>query len=166
MINYQKKYLEFIEELHKRIVIYYGKKLVSIILYGSVGRGRFRPDSDIDILIIAEDLPKGRTTRIEEFQEKIESPLSDYLHELSKEGIDPFISPIIKTKNETQQGSPLFLDMIEDAKFLYDNNNYFKEYLCRLNKKLKEMGAKKIFFKGGYYWLLKPDYKWGDVIEL
>jgi predicted nucleotidyltransferase len=37
----------------------YGDRLVSVVLYGSVGRGAMRHDADVDLLIIARDLHEG-----------------------------------------------------------------------------------------------------------
>jgi predicted nucleotidyltransferase len=37
---------------------HYAGRLVSVVLYGSAGRGTQRFDSDIDLLIIARDLPR------------------------------------------------------------------------------------------------------------
>jgi hypothetical protein len=37
----------------------YGDNLVSLVVYGSVARGRARRDSDLDLLVVFEDLPRG-----------------------------------------------------------------------------------------------------------
>ena len=42
-----KKYVEDVHEI-------YGEKLRTVILYGSYARGDFRPDSDIDIMILVD----------------------------------------------------------------------------------------------------------------
>lgn len=42
------------ESLLQRLYAQYPKLIISIILYGSVARGDFKPDSDIDILIVAD----------------------------------------------------------------------------------------------------------------
>ncbi|HJC48255.1 MAG TPA: nucleotidyltransferase domain-containing protein [Candidatus Lachnoclostridium pullistercoris] len=42
----------YVEDVHR----IYGEKLKTVILYGSYARGDFRPDSDIDIMILV-DLP-------------------------------------------------------------------------------------------------------------
>jgi predicted nucleotidyltransferase len=47
---------------------HYGDRLVSLAVYGSVGRGTPRADSDLDLLIVAERLPSGRVARSEEFR--------------------------------------------------------------------------------------------------
>jgi hypothetical protein len=85
---------------------------------------------------------------------------------MAKRGIHPYFSPVIKNMEEVKQGSPLFLDMTEDVKILYDRDNFFQNYISDLKKRLNKLGSKKVYFKGGYYWLLKPDYKPGDIIEL
>jgi len=63
-------------------------------------------------------------------------------------------------------GSFLFLDMIEDAVILYDRNNFFRNYLSELKGKLKKYGAKKIYKKGGYYWILKNKIDIKKGVEL
>lgn len=145
---------------------FYGGRLVSFVLFGSVARDAFRSDSDIDILIIAHDLPRGRIKRVEEFEENIEEKLTDRITALRTEGIFPSLSPLFKTPNEVVKGSPLFLDMVSEAELLYDRDGFFKDYLHKLKGRLTELGAQKVRKGGGWYWVLKPDYKPGDVIEL
>lgn len=41
---------KYVEEVRK----IYGERLKSVILYGSYARGDFRPDSDIDIMILVD----------------------------------------------------------------------------------------------------------------
>ena len=41
---------KYVEDVHK----IYGEKLKTIILYGSYARGDFRPDSDIDLMILVD----------------------------------------------------------------------------------------------------------------
>lgn len=166
MKDYRARYAEFIEAIRVRVMEHYGEGLVSLVLFGSVARGRFRPDSDIDILIVAENLPKGRAPRVLDFQCGVEGSLKGTVGRLHGEGIYPLISPIIKTPEEVRLGSPLFLEMVEDAKIVVDRGDFFLTYLRVLDAKLKEMGARKVRFKGGTDWILKPGYQPGDIIEL
>jgi Nucleotidyltransferase domain len=41
--------------------------LVALAVFGSVGRGTVREDSDVDFLLVARDLPRGRFARVDEF---------------------------------------------------------------------------------------------------
>ncbi|MEM3955706.1 MAG: nucleotidyltransferase domain-containing protein [Candidatus Bathyarchaeia archaeon] len=42
---------------------HFGDNLVSLVVYGSVARGSARWDSDIDLLIVANALPRSRMER-------------------------------------------------------------------------------------------------------
>jgi predicted nucleotidyltransferase len=46
----------------------YGDRLVSLVVFGSMGRGTARPDSDLDLLVVADDLPRGRRARLVQFE--------------------------------------------------------------------------------------------------
>jgi predicted nucleotidyltransferase len=151
--------------LSQEIKRHYGHRLVSIIIFGSVARKTYRADSDIDILLIVDRLPEGRMKRIAEFM-KIEKKLEDFLTDLRKKEIFIELSPVIKSPEEAEAGSPLFLDMIEDSKILYDKNHFFAGIIKSLEARLKVLGAKRIWKGNAWYWDLKPDYKPGEVIEI
>ena len=152
----------FLAQLHQRL----SHRLISVVLYGSAARGELVPTSDIDLLVIAEQLPEGAFLRSEPIQQAREAigPLCEALFE--RLGWYPYISVILKTPEEAERGSRLFLDMVEDAKLLYDREGFFERQLKCLQAKLARLGARRIGINGTWYWDLKPDYKWGDVIEL
>jgi hypothetical protein len=161
---------ERFKELERRLLAeirsFYGERLVSVILFGSVAREAQSFESDLDLLVIAEGLPQGRMKRIREFG-SVEDKVEPFLKTLQqKKGINTYISAIIKSPEEAEKGSPLFLDMVEDAKMLFDRDGFFAAVLERLRKRLKELGSKRIWQGNAWYWDLKPDYKPGDVIEL
>ena len=76
------------------------------------------------------------------------------------------MSPIFKTPEEVEAGSPLFLDMVEDARILHDPDGFLAGYLERLRRRLAELGARRVPWQGGWYWELKPDLKPGEVFTL
>jgi hypothetical protein len=92
--------------------------------------------------------------------------LEPLLKSLQAEGVSTYISVVIKSPEEAQMGSPLFLDMTEDARILFDEEGFFAAVLERLRKRLKELGARRVWKGNVWYWELKPDYKPGDVFEL
>ncbi|MBS7617931.1 nucleotidyltransferase domain-containing protein [Candidatus Bathyarchaeota archaeon] len=69
-------------------------KLVSVVVYGSVARGSTRKDSDVDILIIAESLPKSRMKRQQLFIE-VEDKLEPIIDDIWNRGFYVDFSPII-----------------------------------------------------------------------
>jgi len=144
---------------------HYGDRLVSLIVFGSMGRGTPRPDSDLDLLIVADDLPSGRMARVEDFA-TIERALAPCLTTGHRSGFATECSPIFKTPDEVLAGSPLFLDMIDDAKVLYDRDGFFARALDRWRERLARLGARRIWRGNAWLWDLKPDYRPGDVFEL
>jgi uncharacterized protein len=160
---------EKLKKIERRLLLEikncYKDRLVSLVVYGSSGRLTQRFDSDIDLLIVARNLPRGRMKRIREF-EKVEERMIPLLVKLKQEGINPSISPIIKSPEEVQKGSPLFFDMVEDARILYDQNKYISEVLKKIEKRFQELGSKRIWKGNAWYWDLKPDYQPGDIFDL
>lgn len=63
----QEKLQGVVDKLLSEIQTVYGGRLISLAIFGSVGRGIPGFDSDIDFLIVARDLPAGRMKRIREF---------------------------------------------------------------------------------------------------
>lgn len=143
----------------------YGERLVSLVVFGSVGRGTPRPDSDVDLLIIATDLPHGRLRRVEEFS-AVEDRLREALRAWRERGVSTCLSPVFKTPEEARRGSPLFLDMVEDAKILYDRDDFFSGLLSSLRERLAQLGARRIWHGDAWLWDLKPDYRPGEIFEL
>lgn len=160
---------EEIEKILHRLTVevrkLYGERLVALAVFGSCARDTMRPDSDIDFLIVADGLPDGRMKRVREF-EPVEDNLLSTLRNLAGSGIHTSLSPVFKTPAEVCQGSPLFLDMTESVRMLFERDNFLSNYLADFKERLKAQGARKVPFKGGYYWELKPDYREGDVINL
>lgn len=161
----KERFKELQDKLLAEVKSFYGDRLVSFVVFGSVARETYRFDSDIDLLIIAEGLPKGRMKRVAQFL-TVEDRIETFLESLQKEGMNTYISPVFKTPEEAEMGSPLFLDMVEDASILFDRNGFFSKVLERLRNRLKELGAKRVWKGNAWYWVLKPDYKPGEVIEL
>ncbi len=159
----EQPYSEVLENLLESLKRHF--RLVSLVVYGSVARAEARKDSDLDILIVADDLPQDRYQRFKLF-EKAEREVEDLLKKLRKEGYNVFISPIIKSREEAVVISPLYLDMVDDAVILYDKDNFFTEILERLRKRLKELKAKRVRVGRMWYWKLKDDYRFGEVIEI
>lgn len=143
----------------------FAERLVALAVFGSVARGTPRPDSDVDLLIVVRDLPAGRLARVRQF-EPVESRLAGLLQQLGREGIHTTLSPVLKTPEEVEAGSPLLLDVAFDARLLWDPHHFLRKRLERLQERLQALGARRVPCGGSWYWDLKPDFRPGDVIEL
>lgn len=163
--GFREEFGRFIRLLIEKIKDFYGERLVSVVLYGSQARETQRPDSDIDLLIILSDAPRGRQARIDEFL-LLEEKLEPELAKLQRKEIFTFISPVIKTRDEISRGSPLLIDMTEDARILYDQGGFMQKLLDDFRERLKKLGAKRVWLGSGWYWILKPDLKDGEIIDL
>ncbi|MCX8171684.1 MAG: nucleotidyltransferase domain-containing protein [Candidatus Bathyarchaeota archaeon] len=158
-------YKSLIEKLLDLLLNQLGDKLISVVVYGSVARGTTHEDSDIDILIVAESLPKSRMMRQKLFI-LIEEPLEPLINDLWDRGFHVDFSPIILSLEEASRIRPIYLDMVEDSIILYDKNGFFESIMDRLRRRLKELGARRVWVGDKWYWILKPDIEFGEVVEI
>jgi predicted nucleotidyltransferase len=141
----------------------YGERLVALVVFGSVARGTPHADSDVDLLVVADELPRGRIRRMREF-DAVKRRVAPAL--AAARGIATRLSPIFKTPEEVRAGSPLFFDMTEDAKLLHDRGGFMAGALRDLRDRLAQLGARRIWKGDAWYWDLKPDYRPGEVFEI
>jgi predicted nucleotidyltransferase len=145
---------------------YFGEQLMAVVLYGSVARGEETPESDIDLLIVADGLPESHRARNRLLVEFEEAFLPGLLAPWHRQGMTIDVSTKIKTPQEAQRLTLFYLDLTEDAVILYERGRFFRDILDRLRQRLAELGAQRRQQGSVRYWKLKPDYKWGEVIEL
>jgi len=144
---------------------HYGERLVSVVLFGSVARGTAGPTSDMDLLVVADGLAQGRMKRSADFS-AVEDAVEPLLVSLREKGIHTRLSPVLKTKEEASGGNILYIDLVEDARVLFDRDGFFEQILARLRRRLSELGARRVWIGSAWYWDLKPDFKPGEVFEL
>lgn len=144
------------------------ENLVSIVLYGSIARGTARAESDVDLLIILKTAPADYTQRLKPFLSILQQMRDGLLWKAFRQkGMEPFLSLLILSREEAAKNQYIFLDMIEDAIFLRDDNGFFKHRLNVLQRRLRKLGSRKILMPdGSWYWDLKPDLQPGEVIAL
>lgn len=153
-----KKYAQLAKE-------HLGANLISVALFGSVARGEATPTSDIDLLIVCENLPKGMFKR-HALLEPVREQLQSELKSLWKQGIYADFTELVYTRDEASKFHWVYLDMLDEALLLYDEGDFLRKVFERLRERLKELGAQKRRLGKISYYDLKPDFKHGEVIEL
>jgi predicted nucleotidyltransferase len=144
----------FLRVLHSR----YAEALVSVVLFGSWARGEERAESDIDLLVISKHFPGSRLDRHRDMFEAVKAVTKDFALRAS-------IIPL--TPEEASTTKPFYLGILTAHALLYDRDGFFATILQRLEQRLAELGSERRVDKDGYeYWVLKPDFKPGEVVEL
>ena len=141
-----------------------GDDLVSVVLFGSVARGDEGRESDVDVLVIARNLPKSQFARAD-IAITAEREMAKRMRRAKAGGEHVMIAAILRTPEEASHPIPLYLDMVDEAVLLFDRDRFFAGVLSNLRKRLQSLGARRATLGNIRYWDLKPDYKPGDVIE-
>jgi hypothetical protein len=143
----------------------YGDRLVGVVVYGSVGRGLMRPDSDVDVLVVAEELPHGRGARMAEF-ERVDALLEPTLAEARRAGITTWVSPLVRTLDELDRSGFIVFDIACDGRVVFDPTGRVGAYLGRVRERLAARGAQRRSASGRTYWVLEPGVRPGQVVVL
>jgi predicted nucleotidyltransferase len=144
-----------------------GNQVISIVLYGSVARGKAGPESDIDVLLVVEDASPAYWRRLEPLLPVLRQLRKEsYWREIESRGSFPSMSVLVLSREEADQNRNLYLDMIEEARILVDQDGFFQERLNVLRRRLQALGARKVRRDGQWYWDLKPDLMPGESVAL
>ncbi|RLE63601.1 MAG: hypothetical protein DRJ38_07085 [Thermoprotei archaeon] len=141
----------------------YIKKIVSensfiagIVLFGSIAREEKHEKSDIDLLILWDNLyvdPDERYVYIYKVVSKYFPPST------SLTILDMKYDDFLKVEKAT----PLFLNIVYDGIVLFDKYGKLKNFILKVKKELEKMGVKREKIGKYYYWKLP---KAGSKVEL
>jgi hypothetical protein len=74
---------------------------------------------------------------------------------------------VTKSPEEARYRSPLYLDLVEDAVLLVDRDGFFQAVLDGMRARMRELGSRRVVLPdGSWYWDLKPDFRFGEVVEI
>ncbi|MCL6562761.1 MAG: nucleotidyltransferase domain-containing protein, partial [Firmicutes bacterium] len=85
----------------------------------------------------------------------LEESLSPVIEKLEQDGIFTELSLVLKSPEELEAGFPLLLDMVDDAKILYDPEQLLANRLQVVRQKLERAGAKRIWRANSWHWDVK-----------
>jgi uncharacterized protein len=121
---------------------FYGERLVSLAVFGSHASGRATPRSDIDLFVVLESAAPRRRLRLDEW-DRLEDDLAPALEVLEARGWSADLSPVIRTREEAEGFSILYLDMTVDVGLLVDRGGFLAARLERMRAELARLGAER-----------------------
>jgi hypothetical protein len=120
----------------------------------------------LDILIISDDFKGTLASRIDKLI-TIEEKVFDEIERLKRDGIYTSLSFLPLRKEEVTRFPLILLDLTEEGIIIYDEEFFLEKILVKLKAKLIELNARRIFIdEDTWYWDLKPDYKFGEIISI
>ncbi len=121
-IGYKKVYRGVLNELSHRLPLHYGNNLTSAVVFGSVARDTFSPQSDIDLLIILN----GLLDRYEVYERLFDMFDKEFIsiREARQRGFFFEINPIVLTKSNITERIPYLFN--RDFIILFDREGFFK----------------------------------------
>ncbi len=163
----QAEYRELAETYTDAVKAHFAERLLSICFFGSVARGEATPESDLDALVVAKGLPRDLGMRVRET-----NPLHEAIRKteayrvLRSKARSTLISDLYMTPEEIQSHPPILLDIVDHGIIIHDTNGFLAGVLEQIRDRLREFGGRKVRTKTGYYWILKPDAKPMEVVEI
>lgn len=139
----------------------FGDRLVSLVLFGSVARREAGPSSDIDLLVVAEGFPRSLAERRRPLLEAWDRV------RVSRDLRSVQWNLVTKSPDEARVRSPLYLDIVEDGIVILDRHGFFQAVLDGMRERMRVLGSRRVRLDDGtWYWDLKPDFRFGEVVEL
>lgn len=155
-LEVKEDYLPLLHFAISRLVEYFGRDLMAIVLFGSVARGDTRPESDIDLLVIASGLSRNYGERLRLLRRLMAGSEKLRLTIWKEKGLYPLYDFIALRPEELRAKHPLLLDLVEDAIPIIDKG-VFKERIEGLRAELRRRGAKRVLsLSGKRFWEVGP----------
>lgn len=142
----------FCEEL----VSTWGENLVGLLLFGSVARGDWTKDSDVDLLVVTREFRGGRRGALRDLL-GVRRRLWDTeeYREAVGHGLYPTLEFYPLEAREAQGFRPMYLDALTEGVILLEREGFLTSLREGFLHRLREMGARRVELPGrGHYWLL------------
>lgn len=153
----------FVQELREA----WGDDLMGVLLFGSVARGDWTRDSDVDLLVVARAFREGRRAALRDLlavRRRVWE--TEEYREAVRHGLYPTLEFHLLEAPEAGRFRPLYLDALTEGIVLFEREGFLSELRERFRRRLREMGARRVEIPGeGHYWQLGK-VRAGEGVEL
>ncbi len=104
--------------------------VLGLLLFGSVAKGTFGPNSDIDILVVVDG---GAMDYFDEVHDMIES-VEGLRDPLRATGKNLSITPLMLSAKRLGSFRPIYIDFLEDGVILFERNETLSMFLNDIRK--------------------------------
>ncbi|MFQ6127796.1 MAG: nucleotidyltransferase domain-containing protein [Thermoplasmata archaeon] len=141
--------------------------LTGVLLFGSVARGDWNKDSDIDLLIVLREFESSRIETLRELTAlRAELRESSEYKECVSKGYFPIVQVYPLEREEAKRFRRMYLDALTEGIIIFERDSFLRDLISAFKERLRELGAKRIDIPSvGHYWVL-GDLKAGEVLEL
>ncbi len=145
----------------------FNNNLISVILYGSVARGKWTYESDIDLLLIFSD----EIVNLSGFNKTLTNITVTFEKTLQlKDGNNKTIYCSLQEYpiflNDLDNIRTLFYDIAMDGIILYDRANVGFSFIERINQRIVNKNIKRIFVSDKDFYWKRNNVEFGELIEL
>ena len=157
----------YVRRFCEKLLEWHGDNLIGLLLFGSVARGDWDKDSDIDLLIVLRKLQKSKRDTLREVIElRRELRGSQEYKDCVSMGYYPTVEAYPLEMEEAKRFRRMYLDALTEGIVIFERESFLTELIGRFEERLRDIGARRIEIPSvGHYWVL-GDIKAGEVIEL
>ncbi|MEI6670321.1 MAG: nucleotidyltransferase domain-containing protein [Acidobacteriota bacterium] len=121
-----------------------GARLQAVVLFGSRARNDARPDSDIDLLVVADGLPRDPIVRLTQLRKPLASLAA---------ALPGSLSIVARTPAEVESNlTPLLLDVCAEGICLF-GDAYFQPLRTLARRALDQSGLRRQMVAGTLMWV-------------
>ncbi|MCS7094424.1 MAG: nucleotidyltransferase domain-containing protein [Thaumarchaeota archaeon] len=151
----QKAYLPLLEFVLARLWEGFGGRLRTVLLFGSVARGKAVENSDVDLLVVADGMPSRYGDRVRLVLNMVEG-WEEVKNSIGRRfGVHPVPEMLLLDTEEVDTSQPFYLDLVHEAVIMYDKGGFMAEKLETLRSRLAAEGVQRIqLMDGKWYWVM------------
>ncbi|MFQ5837310.1 MAG: nucleotidyltransferase domain-containing protein [Thermoplasmata archaeon] len=146
-----------LKALAEKLLERFGENLLGILLFGSVARGDWTRDSDIDLLVLFREYPAGREGVVSELLSvRKEIRKTGEYQRAFRAGFVPTVEFYPLSLEDSSRFRRLYLEAFTEGIVIMDREGDLADLIRRFQERMKEAGAKRVETPGrGHYWILE-----------